>query len=308
MTSNGIARAGAVIRFGVLVAAFALLVGLIAAPAGAVAGPNITIQKTAASAAIDAGDVASFTITVSNSGAAGASNIVITDVLPGSDLAWAENPDVAACGIADNPGGDILTCNVGNLAAGASFSVTVEATTNPEVCDYVLANTAKVAIGNKSTKTASASISVVCDTPPPPPGEGCTLTQGFWKNHYPEAWPADVLAGGLALGSVTYTAAQLVDIFGQPVQGNGLVSLAHQLIAAKLNIASGADPGSIQGAVDAADALIGGLIVPPVGSGFLSPSDTSALNTALTDFNEGTTGPGHCDDEDEEEDEGGGAA
>lgn len=310
MRSNGIPRTGAVIRFAVMVAAFGLLIGLVAAPAGAVAGPNVTIQKTAASATIDAGDVASFTITVANSGGAGASNITITDVLPGTDLAWAENPDVAACGIADDPGGDILTCNVGNLAAGASFSVTVEATTNPEACDYVLTNTARVAIGNKSAKTATASISVMCEPPPPPPGEGCTLTQGFWKNHYPEAWPADVLAGGLTLGSVTYTAAQLVDILGQPVQGNGLVSLSHQLIATKLNIASGADPSSIQADVDAADALIGGLVVPPVGSGSLSPSSTSALNDSLTDFNEGTTGPGHCDDEDEdeEEDEGGGAA
>jgi hypothetical protein len=100
----------------------------------------------------------------------------------------------------------------------------------------------------------------------------------------------------MTLGSVTYTAAQLEAIFDQPVRGNGLISLSHQLIAAKLNIGSGADPTSIQSSIAAADALIGGLVVPPVGSGYLAPSTTSALNTALTNFNEGSTGPGHCVD------------
>lgn len=279
-------------RYLVAVTAFALVLGLAAVPAAAAGGPNVSIQKTAASATIEAGGLASFTITISNTGAGAANNVVLTDVLPDSGLSWAENPDVAACSIADDPGGDILTCNIGRFAAGASFFVTVEAMTNPEVCDYVLHNTATVAVGNKQTKTASASISVICPPPPPPPGDDCTLTQGFWKNH-PEAWPVS----SLVLGSVTYTADQLEDIFDQPVAGNGLISLAHQLIAAKLNIANGAGPNSVQDDVDAADALIDGLVVPPVGSGFLAPSVTSALNDSLTDFNEGTTGPGHCPDE-----------
>ena len=273
----------------VLASACTLVLGLFPLAAGAAGGPNVGIEKTAADASIEAGGVASFTITVSNTGAGDAAHITITDVLPDSGLAWAENPDVAACAVADDPGGDVLTCNVGTLLAGTSFSVTVEATTNPEVCDYVLMNTARVAIGNKATKTASASISVTCPPPPPPPGDGCTLTQGFWKNH-PEAWPVS----SLALGSVTYTAAQLGDIFDEPVAGNGLISLAHQLIAAKLNIASGADPSSIQADIASADALIDGLVVPPIGSGSLAPSDTSGLVDAMTDFNEGTTGPGHC--------------
>jgi uncharacterized repeat protein (TIGR01451 family) len=271
----------------------AVALGLLALPAGATDGPVVAVMKTAASASIEAGDVASFTITVSNTGGSPASNISITDVLPGPTLAWAENPDVGACSIADDAGGDVLSCNVGVLDAGASFSVTVEATTNPAVCDVVLANTATVEVGNKLTLTASASISVTC----PPTGGGCTRTQGFWKTHYPDAWPAAVLSGGMTLGSVTYTAAQLQAIFNQPVRGNGLISLSHQLIAAKLNVGSGADASGIQSAIDAADALIGGLVVPPVGTGYLAPSSTSALNTALTNFNEGVTGPGHCDEE-----------
>jgi len=119
----------------------------------------------------------------------------------------------------------------------------------------------------------------------------CTFTQGYWKNHEDE-WPVSALT----LGSVSYTAAQLLAILQQPVQGNGLISLAHQLIATKLNLAMGADPTDVAAAVVAADALIGALVVPPVGGGFIAPSTTSAVTEILDDFNNGIIGPGHCDD------------
>ena len=117
----------------------------------------------------------------------------------------------------------------------------------------------------------------------------CTYTQGFWKNHT-EAWTVT----SLMLGTVTYTQAQLLSILNQPVQGNGLISLAHQLIAAKLNIAQGADPTSVSATIAAADAQIGGLVVPPVGTGSLTPGSTSAKTQVLDDFNNGIIGPGHC--------------
>lgn len=103
-------------------------------------------------------------------------------------------------------------------------------------------------------------------------------------------WPV----AGLTLGNVAYTDLQLQAIFDTPAAGNGLIALAHQLIAAKLNIANGANGSSIAAAIAAADALIGNLVVPPVGGGSLSNASTSALRNALADFNEGTTGPGHC--------------
>lgn len=117
----------------------------------------------------------------------------------------------------------------------------------------------------------------------------CTYTLGYWKNHT-NVWPV----GSLTLGSVSYTQAQLLSIFGQPVQGNGLISLAHQLIAAKLNIANGADPTAAAAAIASADALIGALVVPPVGGGSLAPNQTSSLTQTLDNFNNGVTGPGHC--------------
>ena len=135
--------------------------------------------------------------------------------------------------------------------------------------------------------------------PPPPPGGGCTYTQGYWKTHGPEGcangnneneWPVS----SLVLGTVTYTDVQLCNIFKKSVGGNGLISLAHQLIAAKLNVANGSAPASISSTIAAADALIGGLVIPPVGSGSLSPSATSSLTEQLTKYNEGQIGPGHC--------------
>lgn len=98
----------------------------------------------------------------------------------------------------------------------------------------------------------------------------------------------------LNLGSVAYDRTQLQSIFNQSVQGNGLVSLAQQLIAAKLNIANGADASAIAATVAQADTLIGSLVVPPVGTGNLHPSATSALGTALDNYNNGVTGPGEC--------------
>lgn len=119
--------------------------------------------------------------------------------------------------------------------------------------------------------------------------QNCTFTIGFWKNH-PSLWPV----GSLTLGTVNYNQAQLLQILNQPVQGNGLISLAHQLIATKLNIANGASDADIAATVAAADAQIDGLVIPPIGAGFIHPSQTSSNTQALDDYNNGITGPGHC--------------
>jgi len=50
----------------------------------------------------------------------------------------------------------------------------------------------------------------------------------------------------------------------------------------------------VAAAIASADALIGGLVIPPVGSGSLASSATSALTSALDNFNQGLIGPGHC--------------
>jgi hypothetical protein len=148
---------------------------------------------------------------------------------------------------------------------------------------------------NRSDLTATLQ----CSTLPCQPGtEGCTYTQGYWKTHGPiptgnnlNEWPV----ASLTLGTVAYSDLELLAIFDTPAAGNGLIALAHQLIAAKLNIANGSDDTDIAAAIAAADTLIDNRIVPPVGSGYLAPSGTSGLTETLMSYNEGATGPGHCD-------------
>jgi hypothetical protein len=156
--------------------------------------------------------------------------------------------------------------------------------------------------GNRSDFTAN----LTCSTLPCGHSNTCTLTQGYWKTHGPVptgnndyTWPQSVKNNGLTLGSVSYTPQQLLDIFNKPAAGNGLIALAHQLIAAKINIANGADTnidafGNITTYINQADALIGGLVIPPVGSGNLASSQTSTLTSMLSNYNEGSIGPGHC--------------
>lgn len=155
---------------------------------------------------------------------------------------------------------------------------------------------------NVQMATLSCGGSTVCREYPDGYGGAsygnCTVTQGYWKSHgyIPTGNNWDEWAfTSLTLGSVSYTQADIQSIFNQPAAGNGLIALAHQLIAAKININQGAvADANTAAAIAAADALIGGLVVPPVGTGTLSSSATSALISALTDFNEGVVGPGHC--------------
>ena len=112
----------------------------------------------------------------------------------------------------------------------------------------------------------------------------CTVRgQGYWEHHFSN-WPS--IGDGLALGNRVYSAAELLSILEQnPVGGNGLIALAHQLVSAKLNIANGENGSAIAATIAAADALIGSLVVPPVGGGTLAPSQTGSLTQALDAFN-----------------------
>jgi hypothetical protein len=137
--------------------------------------------------------------------------------------------------------------------------------------------------------------------PPPPPAEGCTLTQGYWKNH-PEAWPVD----GLTIDGETYLQGVLLAILETPVEGNAALNLLHQYIAAALNLAAGADDSDVADAFnDAHDWFVAYLSItfvdgmPVVGHvDSSSPEGQIAIALAgiLDQFNNGFIGPGHCDD------------
>jgi hypothetical protein len=150
---------------------------------------------------------------------------------------------------------------------------------------------------NSDFKKSDWSANLECATLSCTQVAACTYTQGYWKTHGPvpvggntNTWPVS----SLVLGSVAYTDLELLSIFNTPAAGNGLIVLAHQLMATKLNLANGTDPMAIAAAVSAADALIGSMTVPPIGSASLHAAATSSLTKSLADYNEGGTGPGHC--------------
>ena len=150
------------------------------------------------------------------------------------------------------------------------------------------------------------------------PQQGCTLRAIEWIPQFAECDPGgDGVARSLTepfyppnsrmVGTVTYDGvlcmvppvpscgSQLVCILGEPTNGNGLVALAQQLIAAKLNVMkNGGAQQSVLDCIANADAIIGGLVVPPVGTDFLDPSVTAAATTCLLDYNEGRSGTPSC--------------
>jgi hypothetical protein len=192
------------------------------------------------------------------------------------------------------------SCIPYNLQPGQSVTVTIGddslydncAVSSPCSGAPLLCNTAYVFRAFAADSTGyRVSETIMCATLPCVGGSSCTYSQGYWRNH-PNAWPVT----SLTLGTVTYQAAELMAIFDNPARGNGLVILVHQLIATKLNIANGADPSAAQQAVTDADNMIGALVVPPIGNGYLAPEQTGDLTETLTEYNEGTIGPGHCND------------
>jgi hypothetical protein len=129
---------------------------------------------------------------------------------------------------------------------------------------------------------------------------GCTLTQGYWKTHssYGPA-PNDPkwLTGGNSPDNAFFNSGKTwIQIWGiapgqgakqtPPIAGSYL-QLAHQYMAAVLNIANGASaPQSVLDAIAGAETFFS------TGTGF-----NSAWAGILASYNEGKIGPGHCADQ-----------
>lgn len=119
----------------------------------------------------------------------------------------------------------------------------------------------------------------------------CTYTMGYWKTHKKD-WPVTTLT----LGLETFDQNVLLVILRSPTHGDATLILAHQLIAAKLNIANGAYDSSIVEVIAYADGLLRDY---PVGS---DPQDTSRMEgielaNELDQYNNGLVGPEHCSNE-----------
>lgn len=106
---------------------------------------------------------------------------------------------------------------------------------------------------------------------------GCTHSQAYWRNH-PEAWPVS----SLVLGDETYSQTELLELLGMRIQGDASRLLARALIAAKLNIAAGADAAPIAATVASADDLLDDFAGKlPYGIPLLSETGLNAILLAL---------------------------
>ena len=136
---------------------------------------------------------------------------------------------------------------------------------------------------------------------------GCTLTQGYWKTHsqfgpapFDDAWftIGDVDGDGTSEGAAERffssgkTWYQI--LWTPPSGGNAYLQLAHQYIAAKLNIVNGADTtAAVNAAIAGAEAFFPGK-TPSTSLNNATKNLAKGWATTLDQFNNGAIGPGHC--------------
>jgi hypothetical protein len=182
-----------------------------------------------------------------------------------------------------------------------TFSYTRTISPTEEDCDGItIMNTASFETNDTAT-TDDADWTVVVTVPC---DQGCTLTQGYWKTHS-DYGPAkksdatwDLLAGGLGPDTTFFLSGQTwYEVFWTaPKKGNAYYQLAHQYMAAKLNILAGA---SSTASVDAAITWAETFFSTYTPSNWPKGLKTTIVQNAgvLGSYNEGVTGPGHCDED-----------
>ena len=89
--------------------------------------PGLTLAKTGGDVAY--GQDITWTITVSNTGNADASNVAISDTLPAGFTFVSSNPGSPTC----TEAGGVVSCNLGTIAGGQSTTVDITATA-PDTC------------------------------------------------------------------------------------------------------------------------------------------------------------------------------
>lgn len=161
--------------------------------------------------------------------------------------------------------------------------------------DYTYKNVASFTTNDSSTTGSddhSVTVKVPCDV-------GCTLTQGYWKTHsregpapYDDAWKN---IGPLEEDTLFFNSGKTwYEVFWTAPAGNAYYNLAHQYMAAKLNVLNGAAPASVSATLTAAEALFN---AQGAGDTTLSRAERTlalSLATTLDNYNNGLIGPGHC--------------
>src|SRR5207247_1156083 len=127
--------------------------------------PHLKVVKTPDDVTFTQGSQVSFKIVVSNDGGNPATNVHLTDQLPGNGgLTWTSGSVTqGSCTLSSNN----LSCSLGTLAAGASVTITVNSpATTPAAACTSQPNPAATATADGGL-TATDSGSLTCAPPPP---------------------------------------------------------------------------------------------------------------------------------------------
>jgi uncharacterized repeat protein (TIGR01451 family) len=133
---------------------------------------QVTKSAGAPTTGVAPGESFTYTIVVTNAGGGDATGVVVRDSIPaGLDITGTS----AIC----TTSGQDVTCTVGNLAAGASATMTVTVRATDAACPMVT-NRATVTATNESAANATNNTSndvttLVNCTPPPPPELGVSV-------------------------------------------------------------------------------------------------------------------------------------
>ncbi len=128
---------------------------------------------------------------------------------------------------------------------------------------------------------------------------GCTLTQGYWKTHsdrgpapYDTTW---ALLGGLGEDTIFYNSGKTwYQVFWTAPAGNPYYILAHQYMAAKLNILNGAaSTASVDSTLASAETFFTAN-TPSTSFSKTQKAQLTSWANILDQYNRGITGPGHC--------------
>lgn len=223
-----------------------------------------------------------------------------TDLMPGQPVEYNRCVDVV-----DSYAGNLGTVCVGD--APKTFTYTRQIGPYNACGEFDVPNHAGLLVGGREIDGADANVhvSVPCVT-------GCTRTIGYWKTHAGFGPQADVVtqylpqllgtSGGAKTQTVSTaaTAVQFLEFRGSndvKDASNGINKLYAQLLAAKLNIASGAGGGSIAGTIAAADTfLASNNSLSWAGLSKGAKAQVLGWMTTLDNYNNGLVGPPHCDE------------
>jgi hypothetical protein len=250
-----------------------------AAPASPLADFTTVAAQTAE--VCKSGPVGTYSFTASNSGTTNTG-----DVLDAAFDLIVTDPAVAVCTTvftrttsagATDPAARILITELAAPGTGlASISTTGSLAYGPVVDE----TNRRVTLGVNAYHPATATFYNVAVG-------GCTFTQGWYKNHTTQ-WPAGSLTPSTTFDGWT----SLINVLNTPPKGGSqYIILAHQYITALLNAQGGASvPADVQTALNTAAAYFAG-----GGNGTGGSTDITGVAAILDAYNNGITGPGHCD-------------